>query len=95
MEIVYDQNELKRTSAKPLSHRRTIRSSSTSTWSAVKWKSMPFPMATDVYIPGIMEQIERAGVHSGDSIAVYPPQHLGRDIIETLIRLHSEQLQEP
>src|SRR5699024_8014132 len=27
-------------------------------------------------IPGIMEHIERAGVHSGDSIAVYPPQRL-------------------
>ena len=26
----------------------------------------------DVLIPGIMEHIERAGVHSGDSIAVYP-----------------------
>ena len=33
-----------------------------------------------VLIPGIMEHVERAGVHSGDSIAVYPPQsHLGRD----------------
>jgi carbamoyl-phosphate synthase large subunit len=30
----------------------------------------------DVFIPGIMEHIERAGVHSGDSIAVYPPQTL-------------------
>ncbi|WP_043933393.1 carbamoyl-phosphate synthase large subunit [Bacillus sp. EB01] len=30
----------------------------------------------DVVIPGIMEHIERAGVHSGDSIAVYPPQSL-------------------
>lgn len=30
----------------------------------------------DVLIPGIMEHIERAGVHSGDSIAVYPPQTL-------------------
>ncbi|MDP2327499.1 MAG: carbamoyl phosphate synthase large subunit, partial [Dehalococcoidia bacterium] len=29
-----------------------------------------------VLIPGIMEHIERAGVHSGDSMAVYPPQHL-------------------
>lgn len=29
-----------------------------------------------VVIPGIMEHIERAGVHSGDSIAVYPPQHI-------------------
>ena len=31
---------------------------------------------TDVLIPGIMEHIERAGVHSGDSIAVYPPFNL-------------------
>ncbi|MBQ7475777.1 MAG: carbamoyl-phosphate synthase large subunit [Selenomonadaceae bacterium] len=30
----------------------------------------------DVVIPGIMEHVERAGVHSGDSIAVYPPQTL-------------------
>ena len=28
---------------------------------------------TDVLIPGIMEHVERAGIHSGDSIAVYPP----------------------
>ena len=35
-------------------------------------------------IPGIMEHIERAGVHSGDSIAVYPPQTLTPDQIATL-----------
>ncbi len=29
-----------------------------------------------VLIPGIMEHVERAGVHSGDSMAVYPPQHV-------------------
>ncbi|MDA0256265.1 MAG: carbamoyl-phosphate synthase large subunit [Chloroflexi bacterium] len=29
-----------------------------------------------VLIPGILEHVERAGVHSGDSMAVYPPQHL-------------------
>jgi carbamoyl-phosphate synthase large subunit len=33
-----------------------------------------------VLIPGIMEHIERAGVHSGDSIAVYPPQTLSDEI---------------
>lgn len=33
-----------------------------------------------VVIPGIMEHIERAGVHSGDSIAVYPPQSLSIEI---------------
>ncbi len=31
---------------------------------------------TNVMIPGIMEHLERAGVHSGDSIAIYPSQHL-------------------
>ena len=29
----------------------------------------------DLLIPGVMEHIERAGVHSGDSISVYPPIH--------------------
>lgn len=33
-----------------------------------------------VLIPGIMEHVERAGVHSGDSIAVYPPQHLSEEL---------------
>ena len=37
-----------------------------------------------VLIPGIMEHIERAGVHSGDSIAVYPPQNLSQSMIETI-----------
>lgn len=34
---------------------------------------------TDTLVPGIMEHIERAGVHSGDSMAVYPPVSLDRD----------------
>ncbi len=38
-----------------------------------------------VIIPGIMEHIERAGVHSGDSIAVYPPQNLVQSQIDTLV----------
>ena len=37
-----------------------------------------------VLIPGIMEHIERAGVHSGDSIAVYPPQNLSPELIQTI-----------
>mgnify|MGYP000844458459 FL=1 len=39
----------------------------------------------DVVIPGIMEHIERAGIHSGDSIAVYPPQTLPARVIYTII----------
>lgn len=37
-----------------------------------------------VFIPGIMEHIEKAGVHSGDSIAVYPPQSVSQDILDRL-----------
>ncbi len=37
-----------------------------------------------VFIPGIMEHIEKAGVHSGDSIAVYPPQTVSQDILNKL-----------
>ncbi|MCW1052376.1 MULTISPECIES: carbamoyl-phosphate synthase large subunit [Streptococcus] len=37
-----------------------------------------------VLIPGIMEHIERAGVHSGDSMAVYPPQTLSAQVQQTI-----------
>ncbi len=33
----------------------------------------------DILIPGIMEHLERAGVHSGDSISVYPTQHISEE----------------
>lgn len=39
---------------------------------------------TDVLIPGIMEHLERAGIHSGDSISIYPPQHIPEHIIEKI-----------
>lgn len=38
-----------------------------------------------VLIPGIMEHIERSGVHSGDSMAVYPPQNLSQSIQDTIV----------
>ncbi|WP_301956396.1 carbamoyl-phosphate synthase large subunit [uncultured Eubacterium sp.] len=38
----------------------------------------------DILIPGVMEHIERAGVHSGDSISVYPAYTLSQDIIDTI-----------
>lgn len=45
----------------------------------------------DVYIPGIMEHVERTGVHSGDSISVYPTfsvsQHVNDQIIDYTVRL--------
>jgi carbamoyl-phosphate synthase large subunit len=38
-----------------------------------------------VLVPGIMEHVERAGVHSGDSLAVYPGVHLSADEVETIV----------
>lgn len=40
-----------------------------------------------VLIPGIMEHVERAGVHSGDSIAVYPPQYLSQDLKDKITEI--------
>lgn len=39
----------------------------------------------DFLIPGIMEHVERAGVHSGDSISIYPAQNLSSRIKETIV----------
>ena len=39
----------------------------------------------DVLIPGVMQHIERTGVHSGDSIAVYPPFSIGDKMLKTII----------
>lgn len=39
----------------------------------------------DFLIPGIMEHVERAGVHSGDSISIYPAQHLSDKVRQTII----------
>ena len=39
----------------------------------------------DILIPGIMEHIERAGVHSGDSISVYPDYSLTREVEDRLL----------
>ena len=38
-----------------------------------------------VLIPGIMEHIERAGIHSGDSMTVYPPQNVSEEMIQTIV----------
>ncbi len=39
----------------------------------------------DILVPGIMEHIERTGVHSGDSFCVYPPQNLSDHVIDTVM----------
>lgn len=46
---------------------------------------------TDVLIPGVMQHIERAGIHSGDSIAVYPPYSIDDKMMQRITEV-SEQL---
>jgi carbamoyl-phosphate synthase large subunit len=42
---------------------------------------------TDVFIPGIMEHIERTGIHSGDSIAVYPATHIDDELSASIFEV--------
>ena len=39
----------------------------------------------DILIPGVMQHVERAGVHSGDSIAVYPPYNLNDKMMDIIV----------
>jgi carbamoyl-phosphate synthase large subunit len=49
---------------------------------------------TDVFIPGIMEHVEKTGIHSGDSISVYPTFSVSQDvknkILDYTVRLGKE-----
>jgi len=44
-----------------------------------------------VFVPGIMELVERTGVHSGDSISIYPPVNISRKVKDTIIE-YTEKL---
>ncbi len=45
----------------------------------------------DILIPGVTEHIERAGIHSGDSMAIYPTQKVKPEVIKTLVE-YTEKL---
>jgi carbamoyl-phosphate synthase large subunit len=84
MQIVYDQAELRTylKEAVVASHEHPVLIDQYMVGREVEIDAISD--GVDVCIPGIMEQIERSGVHSGDSFAVYPPQHLSQKIIDTL-----------
>ena len=46
---------------------------------------------TDILIPGIMQHIERTGIHSGDSISVYPAQDITQHNVDTIVE-YTEKL---
>ncbi|RGC50868.1 carbamoyl-phosphate synthase large subunit [Absiella sp. AM29-15] len=86
MEIVHNDDDLKiymATAVKEISHDAPILVDK-----YVVGKELEIDAICDgehVFIPGIMEHIERAGIHSGDSISVYPPQSISQKVKDTII----------
>jgi carbamoyl-phosphate synthase large subunit len=86
MEIVHNDEELKiymTTAVKEISHDSPILVDR-----YVLGKECEIDAIADgkeVYIPGVMEHVERAGIHSGDSISVYPTQTLSKKVKDTII----------
>ncbi|MBQ1446414.1 MAG: carbamoyl-phosphate synthase large subunit [Solobacterium sp.] len=86
MEIVHNQDELRMymtTAVKEISHDSPILIDR-----YVLGKELEIDAIADgenVYIPGVMEHIERAGIHSGDSISVYPTQTVSEQVKNTII----------
>ncbi len=86
MEIVHNDEELKvymATAVKEISHDSPILVDR-----YVLGKELEIDAIGDgenVYIPGVMEHIERAGIHSGDSISVYPTQTISKTVKDTII----------
>ncbi|MDY2958525.1 carbamoyl-phosphate synthase large subunit [Floccifex sp.] len=86
MEIVHDDDELRvymATAVKEISHDAPILIDR-----YVVGKELEIDAIADgenVYIPGVMEHIERAGIHSGDSISVYPTQRIDEKTKQTII----------
>lgn len=86
MEIVHNDDELRiymETAVKEISHDAPILVDK-----YVLGKELEIDAIADgenVYIPGVMEHIERAGIHSGDSISVYPTQIVSQEAKNTII----------
>ena len=86
MEIVYNDEELKKYMAnavQEISHDAPILVDKYITGKELEIDAIAD--GKEVYIPGVMEHIERAGVHSGDSISVYPPQTISDEVKATII----------
>ena len=92
MEIVYDQKDLERyiqtavqvSPGKPVLIDRFLEN-------AIEVDVDALSDGKDTIIGGIMEHIEEAGIHSGDSACVLPPMSLGKDILEQL-KVYTEAL---
>jgi carbamoyl-phosphate synthase large subunit len=88
MEIVYNESELETymKSAAKVSKRHPILVDKYLTH-AIEIDVDAVCDGSDVYIGGILEHIEEAGVHSGDATMVLPPQTLGPDVLKEIRRI--------
>ncbi|TFJ94584.1 carbamoyl-phosphate synthase large subunit [Lentibacillus salicampi] len=80
MEIVYDDDELRHYLAKSNGADDTHPILIDNYMTGIEVEVDAVSDGETVIVPGIMEHIERSGVHSGDSIAVYPPQRLSQSV---------------
>ncbi|HQL32162.1 MAG TPA: carbamoyl-phosphate synthase large subunit [Treponemataceae bacterium] len=85
MEVIYDESMLKEyvakavgvTPDKPLLLDRYLRN-------ALECEADALSDGKNVYIPAVMEHVELAGVHSGDSACIIPPVSIGQEQLETI-----------
>lgn len=80
MEIIYEEEELKTYIDEVINLNPTLPVLIDRYITGIELEIDAISDGQTVFIPGIMEHIERAGIHSGDSIAVYPPQTISDDI---------------
>ena len=90
MEIVYSRDGLADYLRREVAARGRARSSSTAS-SRTRSRSTSTRCATgsEVWIGGIMQHVEEAGVHSGDSACVLPPHSLGEEMLEQIRARHA------
>ena len=86
MEICYDGRAARDLPGAPTSRpTRSTRCCSTGSWrTRSRSTSTRSPTASGCYIAGVMQHVEEAGVHSGDSACVIPPMSLGEEMLEEI-----------
>ena len=93
MEIVYSREDLadylRRDDAAAAAGRRARSSSTASSRTRSRSTSTRSATGTTVWIGGIMQHVEEAGVHSGDSACVLPPHSLGEEMLEQIRERHA------
>ncbi|MDP4089137.1 MAG: carbamoyl-phosphate synthase (glutamine-hydrolyzing) large subunit [Bacillota bacterium] len=86
MEVVYDDSALKRYMEEAISLRNGHDVLMDKYIKGIEIEVDAISDGEDILIPGIMEHVERTGVHSGDSITIYPQVSLSQDTVDKLKR---------